>query len=156
MHTLRAEGTSPEQVARMLGVRPAVVAPVVRAIDYARGLGFEPASDFAAAAGHLGPFTGSSAIRFGHDGKPLFVQGPHDDGARIIRKLEQAVGADNFHFIMALPNLRRARAVVADVRASARASPGANVHLDHVDRRNPSRRTSTPSQPRLVGQVGTV
>src|SRR6266487_410030 len=52
------------------------------AVEYARTLGFEPAHGFNATAAHLGPLTESSAIRFGRDGRPLYVQGPHDDAAR--------------------------------------------------------------------------
>jgi len=44
---------------------------VFSAVEYARGLGFEPHADFAPAAGHLGPWTGPSAITFGRDGKPF-------------------------------------------------------------------------------------
>lgn len=69
------------------------------AIEYARGLGFEPARDFAPTADHLGPLTCPSGMRFGHDGKPFYVQGPYDDPNRIMRKLHDSVGYDNFHFI---------------------------------------------------------
>jgi hypothetical protein len=73
---------------------------VFGAIEYARGLGFEPHPDFAAAAGHLGSWTGPSAITFGHHGKPLFVQGPYDDANRVLRTLERSVGHGNFDFLM--------------------------------------------------------
>ncbi|MFC3896484.1 helix-turn-helix domain-containing protein [Lentzea rhizosphaerae] len=72
---------------------------VFGSLDYARGLGFEPHPDFAAAAGHLGPWTPPSAITFGRDGKPIYVSGPYDNPQPIIRKLERAVGAGNFEFI---------------------------------------------------------
>ncbi|HEY4026332.1 MAG TPA: helix-turn-helix transcriptional regulator [Candidatus Dormibacteraeota bacterium] len=71
------------------------------AVEYARGLGFEPAQSFdAAAAGHLGPLTETSAIRFGRNGKPLFVQGPDDDAARILRTLESTAGSGNFDVVV--------------------------------------------------------
>jgi hypothetical protein len=75
---------------------------VFGAIAHARGLGFEPHADFAAAAGHLGEWEppDSPVIEFGRDGKPLYVQGPHDDYRQILRTLEQSVSADNFHYLL--------------------------------------------------------
>lgn len=72
------------------------------AVDYARGLGFEPHPDFSSAADHLGSWEGSSAITFGRDGVPLFIQGPHDDPARVIRTLNRSAGEGNFHFSAAV------------------------------------------------------
>src|SRR6266545_1040861 len=73
---------------------------VFGAVAYARGLGFEPAPGFAATTGQLGSWTGPSAIRFGRDGKPFFVQGPHDNADAILRTLERSVGRDNFTFLV--------------------------------------------------------
>jgi len=67
--------------------------------EYARGLGFDPHPDFAAAEGHLGPWTGPSSITFGNDGKPLYISGPYDDPRPIMRTLEHAVGQGNFDFL---------------------------------------------------------
>jgi hypothetical protein len=72
---------------------------VFGAIEYARGLGFEPHPDFAACAGHIGDWEGPSMIGFGYRGKPLFIQGPHDNAARIIKTLNEKVGRGSFHFI---------------------------------------------------------
>jgi len=72
---------------------------VFGAIEYARGLGFEPHPDFASCVGHLGDWKGPSVIGFGRDGKPLFIQGPYDDAASIIQTLEDNVGRDEFDFI---------------------------------------------------------
>lgn len=69
------------------------------AVEYARGLGFEPHPDLRAAAGHLGALAGSSAIGFGRYGKPSYTQGPFDDPDRIVRTLRAHVG-DDFHFIV--------------------------------------------------------
>lgn len=95
----------------VFGERP-VAAPlelaqdlVLGAVEYARGLGFEPAAeaDFAATRGHLGPWAGPSAIGFGRNGKPFYMAGPHDDAARVVRQLERAVGAGNFDFVIGAP-----------------------------------------------------
>ncbi len=92
----------------VFGTRP-VAAPlelaqhlVLGAVDYARSLGFEPAAeaDFADTRGHLGPWQGPSAIRFGRDGQPFFISGPNDNPTRVLRQLERAVGAGNFHYMI--------------------------------------------------------
>ena len=72
---------------------------VFGAIKYAQELGFEPHPDFAGCVSHLGSWDGSSDITFGHEGKPMYVQGPYDDAAHIIRTLRRRVGDDNFHYI---------------------------------------------------------
>jgi hypothetical protein len=73
---------------------------VLGAVEYARRLGFEPARDYPAARGHLGPRNGPSAIGFGRDGKPFYVQGPFDDGQRVMRTLQRTVGEGNFEFLV--------------------------------------------------------
>jgi hypothetical protein len=92
----------------VFGIRP-VAAPlelaqhlVLGAVDYARSLGFEPAAeaDFADTRGHLGTWEGPSAIRFGRDGRPFFISGPNDNPTRVLRQLERAVGAGNFHYMI--------------------------------------------------------
>jgi hypothetical protein len=72
---------------------------VYGAVDYARELGFEPHPDYAPVAGHLGRWEEASAITFGRDGVPFYVQGPYDNGASVLRTLTRSVGKDNFHFI---------------------------------------------------------
>jgi hypothetical protein len=73
---------------------------VFGAVAYARSLGFAPAAGFEATAGQLGPWAGPSAIGFERDGKPYFVQGPHDNAPAILETLERSVGRDNFHFLV--------------------------------------------------------
>jgi hypothetical protein len=73
---------------------------VFGAVEYARALGFEPAPGFAATAGELGEWVGPSAITFGQDGRPCFVQGPHDNADAILRTLERSVGRGNFTFLV--------------------------------------------------------
>jgi hypothetical protein len=75
---------------------------VLGAVDYARGLGFEPHPDFAAASGHLGAWTGPSDITFGRDGKPFYIQGPYDDPTAVARTLDRTVGRDNYHVMIAV------------------------------------------------------
>ncbi len=88
---------------------PPLVAPIEMArelvwgaVRYARGLGFEPHRDFEQTACHLGAWQPAGLVRFGRDGKPLFVQGARDNGTRILRTLERSVGKDGFHFLIAV------------------------------------------------------
>ncbi len=71
---------------------------VFGAADYARALGFDPHPDFEAAREHLGAWSGPSAITFGRNGKPTYVQGPHDNPRHIIRTLRRAVGRRGFDY----------------------------------------------------------
>ncbi|GIH53804.1 hypothetical protein Mro02_07180 [Microbispora rosea subsp. aerata] len=78
---------------------------VFGAVDYARDLGFEPAADFAAAAGHLGTWEEKSDIAFGKDGKPFYLSGPDDDVRHVVKTLEQRVGPPpNFEFYAHVPD----------------------------------------------------
>ena len=52
-----------------------------------------------ACAGHLGEWQGPSMIGFGYQGKPQFIQGPNDDAARIMKKLNRTAGRGGFDFI---------------------------------------------------------
>src|SRR6266702_5396582 len=72
---------------------------VFGSVEYARGLGFDPHPDFAAAAGHLGSWVGPGVISFGKDGKPLYVFGPYDDHRSVIRTLKRTVGRGNFEVL---------------------------------------------------------
>lgn len=72
---------------------------VFGSVEYARGLGFDPQPDFAAAQGHLGSWTGPSTITFGKDGKPLYISGPYDNPQPVIRTLERTIGRGNFEFL---------------------------------------------------------
>jgi hypothetical protein len=72
---------------------------VFGAVDYARGMGFEPHPDFAKCAGYLGEWDGSSDVTFGRDGMPMYIQGPHDDMFHIMATLRKTVGDGNFHYL---------------------------------------------------------
>ncbi|MEX5637544.1 helix-turn-helix domain-containing protein [Parafrankia sp. FMc2] len=65
---------------------------VFGAVEYARGLGFEPHADFVRAAAQLGAWDGPPAITFGRDGKPFYQSGPYDNPRKVIETLEHPVG----------------------------------------------------------------
>jgi hypothetical protein len=67
---------------------------VFGAVEYARGLGFEPHADFASAAGHLGTWSGPSAITFGKNGRPLYISGPFDTPYTIMKTLHRTTDGD--------------------------------------------------------------
>ncbi|MDA8072612.1 MAG: helix-turn-helix domain-containing protein [Actinomycetota bacterium] len=73
---------------------------VFGAVEYARGLGFEPAKDFARCEGHLGQWSATRAITFGRFGKPVYVSGPFDDVQRVLRTLERSVGPGGYDFVV--------------------------------------------------------
>ena len=74
---------------------------VFGAVEYARGLGFEPAADFVQAAHHLGAWEGPGAITFGKEGKPFYISGPRDNPRKVVETLEHAVGPPpNFNYVV--------------------------------------------------------
>src|SRR5262249_35129571 len=76
---------------------------VFGAVDYARSLGFEPHPDFAKGAALLGNWeAGDSDVTCGRDGKPFYINGPHDDTYGTIAKLRQTVGDGNFDHLIQL------------------------------------------------------
>lgn len=75
---------------------------VLGAVEYAHRLGFAPHPDFEQARAHLGPWKGPSAITFGRDGKPTYVEGPHDDPDHVLTTLHRTVGRKGFHYTIAL------------------------------------------------------
>lgn len=83
---------------------------VLGAVEYARGLGFEPHPDFERARSHLGPWEGPSAITFGCNGKPYYINGPDDDPDYVLRTLRRTVGDRGFGHTIAydLDDLRMA------------------------------------------------
>lgn len=76
---------------------------VLGAVDYARGLGFEPHPDYADTSGHLDGPLARCDIDFGRDGMPFYVEGPYDDAHKIMRTLEASVGPGNYQFLRSLP-----------------------------------------------------
>jgi hypothetical protein len=75
---------------------------VLGAVEFARGLGFEPHPDFRRARPVLGSWQGPSAITFGTGGKPHYINGPFDDPQRVLAALERTVGRDGFHYTVSL------------------------------------------------------
>ena len=72
-------------------------------IDYARKLGFKPDKDFEMTENILGKPTEadmSIEVNFGKDGKPLYLAGPDDNTARVLKTLRQSVGEGNFDYIL--------------------------------------------------------
>ncbi|MEM9216721.1 MAG: DNA-binding response regulator [Cyanobacteria bacterium P01_F01_bin.150] len=73
---------------------------VYGAEDYARGLGFEPHSDFRRSRAHLGPRPDPLIdIEFGKDGKPFYISGPYDNPEKIMATLQKSMGEGNFDYI---------------------------------------------------------
>lgn len=77
---------------------------IYQAIDYAAQFGLKPHKDFNRSQKFLIPreeLTEAHEFSFGQDnGKPLFIQGPYDNVRAIMKKLEKAVGAGNFDYIL--------------------------------------------------------
>lgn len=69
---------------------------VLGAAEYAHELGFAPHPDFEQARPHLGPWTGPSAITFGCDGQPYYINGPDDDPDYVLRTLRRTAGDRGF------------------------------------------------------------
>lgn len=75
---------------------------VLGAVEFAQGLGFEPHPDFRRARQALGSWAGPSAITFGMDGKPHYINGPYEDPRRVLATLERTVGLEGFHYTVSL------------------------------------------------------
>ena len=75
---------------------------VLGAVEFARRLGFEAHGDFERARSVLGSWEGPSAITFGIDGKPHYINGPYEDPQRALATLERAVGRGGFHYTVSL------------------------------------------------------
>lgn len=79
---------------------------VEEAIAYAQSLGFPPHPDTAKA---LRAFEGveskdcTRSFTFGRDGKPYYVQGPHESGLRvkrILQQLQRRCGPGGYHYLV--------------------------------------------------------
>ena len=87
---------------------PALALKIIEtARSYAADLGFAPDPDYRAAVrlfGDVDPGFCDTNVTCGQDGKPLYVSGPHDDVQAILRRLEDKLGRDGFHFVVAAPS----------------------------------------------------
>jgi hypothetical protein len=79
---------------------------IYASIDYAAQYGFQPQSDWAQSQYVLEPrgeLEESYKLKFGKNGKPFFVSGPHDDVKKIIKQLEETAGPGNFDVLVLMP-----------------------------------------------------
>ena len=91
---------------RQRPVRPEAFAKLILdGVAYARGIGLEPHPDFEPGrlllAG-IDPTACRETFEFGHNGKPMYIQGPYDSPARMAR-IMAAVQAAGGHFTMVAP-----------------------------------------------------
>ena len=78
---------------------------IYQSIDYAAQFGFQPDNDYVLSQYLLAPrgeLEEPYHLTFGRDGKPFFMQGPHDNAASILRQLEKTAGPENYHYMTAL------------------------------------------------------
>lgn len=79
---------------------------VLDAVAYARSLGLEPHPDYARAARLLNPIDATqcqTVFTFGDDGKPFYIQGPHDSRAfvrHVVATLHRRLGEGNCHYML--------------------------------------------------------
>jgi hypothetical protein len=81
---------------------------IYASIDYAAQFGFTPERDFAISQYLLAPrgeLAETYKLTFGNNGRPLFVAGPHDNSARIIRQLDKTAGPGNYDYLMPIDAL---------------------------------------------------
>jgi hypothetical protein len=75
---------------------------IYQSIEYAEQFGFEPQKDFMLSQYLLTPrgeLEEPYDLTFGKDGKPFFINGPHDNVPRILRQLEKTAGTGNYDFL---------------------------------------------------------
>jgi len=72
-------------------------------IEYAAQYGFRPHSDFRRSEYILDPpdlHPRTVTVEFGRNGKPFFIQGPHDNTDAILRQLARTAGEGNFDYFL--------------------------------------------------------
>ena len=89
----------------MSAVTPACLAKIVKgAVEYAQSFGFPPHPDYRHASSLLDgidPSTCPNQFTFGRDGKPFYIQGPHESAAQAAAIRERVVDAGG-HYLIAL------------------------------------------------------
>ena len=81
---------------------------IYAAIEYAAQFGFTPEKDFALSQYLLAPrgeLKETYELKFGRDGKPFFIAGPHDNPKLILKQLEQTAGAGNYDYLVMSPDM---------------------------------------------------
>ncbi|BAZ36595.1 hypothetical protein NIES4101_25140 (plasmid) [Calothrix sp. NIES-4101] len=73
---------------------------IFSACEYAESLGFQPHKDFSKSRSHIGNWDGRIRIECGRDGKPFYVNGPHDNPKKIMETLTKSRGEGNFDFMI--------------------------------------------------------
>ncbi|MEO1761630.1 MAG: helix-turn-helix transcriptional regulator [Cyanobacteria bacterium J06629_18] len=73
---------------------------IFSACEYAENLGFQAHKDFEKSRSHIGEWDRKIRIECGRDGKPCYVDGPHDDPIKIMRTLRENKGEGNFDFMV--------------------------------------------------------
>ncbi|WP_256875303.1 DNA-binding response regulator [Nostoc sp. C052] len=73
---------------------------IFSACEYALSLGFQPHKDFEKSRLHIGEWDGRIRIECGRDGKPFYVNGPHDNPKKIMETLKRSRGEGNFDFLI--------------------------------------------------------
>ena len=75
-------------------------------VAYAQDLGFSPHEDYAEARQIFGDVQSAACptrFEYGHDGKPLYVSGPHETATQvqsILNQLERRLGTGNFDYLV--------------------------------------------------------
>lgn len=76
-------------------------------IAYAEDLGFKPEKDWATSQFILEEDTEDIELielEFGKNGKPFFINGPHDNIGKVVSRLENSVGKGNFEVLLMAGN----------------------------------------------------
>lgn len=75
-------------------------------VAYARDLGFSPHRDYAEASQVFGDVESTACpthFKYGHEGKPFYVSGPHETFTQvqaIVEQLERRLGTGNFDYLV--------------------------------------------------------
>jgi hypothetical protein len=73
---------------------------IFSACEYSESLGFQPHKDFEKSLSHIGNWDGRIRIECGRNGKPFYVNGPHDNPKQIMETLKKSRGEGNFDFML--------------------------------------------------------
>jgi hypothetical protein len=86
-----------------ISISPALAHEIVYGgIEYAAQFGFRPQRDFKLSQYILDPpgmHPRSGTVKFGKEGKPCYISGPHDDVQAIMNQLMRTAGEGNFDYL---------------------------------------------------------